>query len=260
MPRALINGIKIYYEVEGSAPGPWLTFSNSLRTDHTMWAPQTRAFAGDFRVLRYDVRGHGMSDKSEGFYSVDLLSRDLIGLWDHLGIKKSHLCGLSLGGMMGMHMGMQFADRIDKLVVCDCRGDSPPDLIETWTKRREAVIAKGMESVLDETLTAWFPPAYVEKNRDFVHLIGRTVAETSQEGYFGCSGMLCELTVGKNVGKIKVPTLFVCGSADGPHPALMKAMHEGLPGSQFALLEGGTHVANLTAEKDFNAAVRRFLT
>jgi len=260
MPRATINGIKLYYEVEGSAPGPWLTFSNSLRTDHTMWAPQAREFARDFRVLRYDVRGHGMSEKSEGYYSADLLSRDVIGLWDHLGIKRSHFCGLSLGGMTGMHMGMHFADRIDKLVICDCRGDSPPEWIANWKKRREGVIAGGMESVVEETLKTWFPPAYLDKNRDFVTMIGRTVAETSVEGYFGCSGMLCELTMAQNIRQIKPPTLFICGSADGPHPNLMRAMHEGLPGSQFALIDGATHVANLTGEKDFNAALRRFLS
>ncbi|MBT7758044.1 MAG: alpha/beta fold hydrolase, partial [Rhodospirillaceae bacterium] len=142
MPKANVNGIDLYYEVSGTAGGPWLTFSNSLRTDHTMWAPQVPEFSRDFRVLTYDVRGHGQSEATEGPYSADLLCRDLTGLWDHLGIAKSHFVGLSLGGMTGMRLGMEFADYIDKLVICDCRGDSPPEILASWKDRSEIVADK----------------------------------------------------------------------------------------------------------------------
>jgi 3-oxoadipate enol-lactonase len=259
MPHATVNGIRLYYEVEGAGGAPWLTFSNSLRTDHTMWAPQVWEFARDFRVLRYDVRGHGQSEKSAGFYPLDLLARDVVGLWDHLGIQKSHFCGLSLGGMTGMHLGMDYADRCDKMVICDCRGDSPPEWIEQWRKRREAVLARGMESVVDESLNAWFGAAQKKKEADFIAAVGRTIAETSLEGYIGCSGALCELNLTSRIKDIKRPTLFLVGSADGPHPGLMKTMHEGLPGSQYVVIDGATHLSNLTHPKEFNVAVRRFL-
>jgi 3-oxoadipate enol-lactonase len=259
MPKAKIGELEIYYEVEGTSGGPWLTFSNSLRTDHTMWAPQIPEFARDFRILRYDVRGHGQTSRTSGFYTLDTLARDLVGLWDHLGIKKSHFCGLSLGGMTGMHLGMKFPQYIDKLVVCDCRGDSPPEIVETWKKRREGVMAKGMESVVAESLNAWFLPAQHKSQADFIKCIGRTIAETSVEGYVGCSGALCELDLAPHVATIKPKTLFVCGSNDGPHPALMKAMHNGLPGSQYALIDGGTHLSNLSHTAEFNAVVGRFL-
>ena len=121
MPKATVNGVEIYTEVEGAAGRPWLTFSNSLRTVHTMWAPQIPAFAADLRILRYDVRGHGQSGQTAGKYSADLLCRDLIGLWDHLGIARSHFVGLSLGGMTGMRLGMDFAGRIGKKASCCCR-------------------------------------------------------------------------------------------------------------------------------------------
>ncbi len=261
MPKAEINGIDLYYEAEGTAGRPWLTFSNSLRTDHTMWAPQMPAFAEHFRILRYDVRGHGQSTATAGKYSADLLCRDVVGLWDHLGIARSHFAGLSLGGMTGMRLGMACADRIDKLVICDCRGDSPPEIAATWARHCDAVKAGGCEVLVDESLNAWFSAAQRAGQADFVRAIGRTIAETSVNGYIGCaSGMLSELDMAARIREIIPPTLFLVGSKDGSHPALMKSMHEGLPGSQYVVIEGGTHLANLSHPAEFNAAVLRFLS
>jgi len=259
MPHAHVNGIKLYYEVEGKGGAPWLTFSNSLRLDHTMWAPQMWDLARDFRILRYDVRGHGQSESSPGFYPLDLLARDVVGLWDHLGIEKSHFCGLSLGGMTGMHLGMEYADRCDRLVICDCRGDSPPEIVAQWAKRREAIAERGMVALVDESMNAWFGPEQKARDADFLDAIARTIVETSIEGYIGCTGALSELNLTPRVAEMKPPTLFLVGSKDGPHPALMKTMHEGLKGSQYVVIEGATHVSNLTHPEEFNAAVRKFL-
>ncbi len=260
MPKAHISGIDLYYEVEGVAGRPWLTFSNSLRTDHTMWAPQMPAFAAHFRILRYDVRGHGQSTATAGKYSADLLCRDIVGLWDHLGIARSHFAGLSLGGMTGMRLGMAYASRIDKLVICDCRGDSPPEIVATWAKRCDAVKAGGCEVLVEESINSWFSPAQRIEQADFIKAIGRTIAETSVDGYAGCaSGMLSELDMAARVREIKPSTLFLVGSKDGPHPALMQSMHEALPGSDFVVIDGGTHLANLSHPIEFNAAVLRFL-
>lgn len=259
MPKFRIDDIDVYYEIDGTSGGPWLTFSNSLRTDHTMWAPQVREFSRDFRVLRYDVRGHGQTGATPGLYTLDRLARDLIGLWDHLGITTSHFCGLSLGGMTGLHLGMKYAGYIDKLVICDCRGDSPPEIVEIWKKRREMVLAKGMEALVDESINAWFLPSQRQVQAAFIKAIGRTVAETSVEGYVGCTGALSTLDLTRHIGTVKAKTLFVVGSNDGPHPALMKAMHDGLLGSQYALIDGGTHLSNLSHELAFNAAVGAFL-
>ncbi|HEX2215249.1 MAG TPA: alpha/beta fold hydrolase [Xanthobacteraceae bacterium] len=259
MPHAHVNGIKIYYEVEGAGGAPWLTFSNSLRTDHTMWAPQIPDFAHHFRILRYDVRGHGQTEATPAPYTLDLLARDIVALWDHLGIKKSHWCGLSLGGMTGMHLGTDYPDYCDKLVICDCRGDSPPDIVEQWKKRSELVRAKGVGALADESINAWFGPEQKERDKDFIAAVRRTIEETSADGYVGCAMALTELKTAARVREIKAKTLFLVGSKDGPHPGLMKAMHEDLPGSQYVVIEDATHLSNLTHPKEFNAAVRRFL-
>jgi 3-oxoadipate enol-lactonase len=260
MPHARVNGIDLYYEVAGTSGGDWITFSNSLRLDHTMWAPQVREFSADHRVLTYDVRGHGQSEATEGPYSTDLLCADLIGLWDHLGIAKSHFVGLSLGGMMGMRLGMEHAQRIDRLVICDCRGASPEASVESWRKRADAVRTNGMEHLVKSSIDGWFDDDYRQRNGHFVAALGRTIAETDPRGYIGCAtGILSNLDMAARIAEIRTPTLFVVGSADGEHPEMMSQMHAGLPGSRYALIEGATHVSNLSHEKEFNAAVRQFL-
>lgn len=261
MPKANVNGIDLYYEVTGLAGGPWLTFSNSLRTDHTMWAPQVQAFSRDFRILTYDVRGHGQSDATDGPYSADLLCHDLTRLWDHLGIVKSHFAGLSLGGMTGMRLGTDYANYIDKLIICDCRGDSPADTVVSWKNRSDIVAEKGVSALVKGSVDAWFDDDYQMRNRDFVAAIGQSIAQTDPRGYIGCAlGMLSNLDMAARIGEIKAKTLFVVGSEDGPHPALMKAMHDGLPGSKYALIEGGSHLSNLSHAQAFNDALRAFLT
>ena len=94
------NGIGINYVIEGK--GPWLVMSHSLACDLSMWDEQAVLLKKQFRVLRFDTRGHGASDAPIGAYSLDMLSEDLRGLLDGLKVENPHFIGLSMGGMIGM--------------------------------------------------------------------------------------------------------------------------------------------------------------
>jgi len=260
MPKAAVNGFTIYYEVAGPSTGPWLTFSNSLRLDHTQWWPQVAEFCKDFRVLTYDVRGHGQSSATRGFYTMDMLARDVVGLWDHLGIDKSHFCGLSLGGITGMELGINHGARVDRLVICDCRGDSPPDQVQQWKSRRDMVMEKGMTPLVAASIDPWFNADLKKTYGDAIQALAQTIEETSVEGYSGCAGALSDLSQADNASRIKNKTLYLVGSEDGPFPGLMKKMHEDTAGSEYLVIEGATHVSNLTHPAEFNAAVRKFLS
>ena len=95
---ARANGIRIHYRVDGRAGAPWVTFVTGIANDVTMWDGQVPSLELDFRILRYDSRGHGGTEATEGDYGFDTLIGDLLGLWDALGIRQSHLVGLGLGG------------------------------------------------------------------------------------------------------------------------------------------------------------------
>lgn len=260
MPKAKVNGFTMYYEVAGPSTGPWLTFSNSLRLDHTMWWPQVAEFCKDFRVLTYDVRGHGNSSATPGFYTLAQLADDVVGLWDHLGVQKSHFCGLSLGGITAMQLGIAHGNRIDRLAVCDCRGDSPPDQSKQWADRRILVAEKGLEALVAGSIDPWFNADLKKTYADSIKALAQTIRETSLEGYNGCTGALAGGDQASHVGKIKNKTMYLVGSEDGAFPPLMEQMHKDTPGSTYVVIPGATHVSNLTHPKEFNAALRDFLT
>src|SRR4051794_12097063 len=101
MPHVRANGVNLHYELSGPAGAPVIVFSHSIGASLEMWEGQVAAFAGRYRCLRYDTRGHGGSDVIDRAASVDDLADDLAGLLDALGIATGHIVGLSLGGMIG---------------------------------------------------------------------------------------------------------------------------------------------------------------
>ena len=149
------NGVMLNAEVEGREGAPWLTFSNSLATDLTMWDAQAKALAARYRILRYDKRGHGKSDAPPGPYDLPMLVKDVIGLWDHLGIDRSHFVGLSIGGMTALGLGIDHADRLISIVPCDCRADSPPEFrAEPLYRRQPVVLAWRVLAIIEAQLDA----------------------------------------------------------------------------------------------------------
>ena len=111
------DGCSIHVEVEGPERAPVLMLSNSLGTDLHMWDEQVAPFTKHFRLVRYDRRGHGQSDAPKGPYSMARLGRDVVGVLDGLGIAKINWCGLSMGGMVGMWIGANAGDRVNKLIL-----------------------------------------------------------------------------------------------------------------------------------------------
>src|SRR6202171_5008411 len=117
MPVIQSQGCAIHVETEGRANAPALMLCNSLGTDRHMWDAQAPDFAKDFRLVRYDRRGHGKSGVPKGPYTMEMLGRDALAVMDGLGIKKINWCGLSMGGMVGQWLGANAPARIERLVL-----------------------------------------------------------------------------------------------------------------------------------------------
>ena len=141
------NDIGFNCEIEGRDGAPWLTFSNSLATDLTMWDEQVRAFVGDYRILRYDTRGHGGSTAGTGPYSLDMLADDVIAIWDKIGIDRSHVVGLSIGAMTAVGLALRHAERLNCVVVANARPDNPPELRSARDRRITAVELEGISGI-----------------------------------------------------------------------------------------------------------------
>ncbi len=151
------NGINFNYQIDGPEGAPWIIFSNSLITNLSMWDDQAAALKNEFRVLRYDQRGHGGTDAPAGKYSFATLTDDVIALMDALSIKRAHFAGISMGGMTALFLAERYGDRFDRIFPCDCGPASTPQSAQQWKERIDLGAEKGMEALVEPTIDALVP-------------------------------------------------------------------------------------------------------
>ena len=258
--RVPANGISIYYEVAGPEGAPWLTLSNSLATDLQMWDPQLDVLAENFRVLRYDTRGHGMSESLHGPYSLDLLADDVIALWDALRIKQTHFVGLSLGGMTAQALALKCPERFLSLTIADSRADCPDAYRDFWLQRIAAVENEGVASVVEATLERWFTDACRESQPAMMDGLRKMISGTSGNGYIGCTHAIMGLDFLDQLHRIDLPALFLVGTQDGgTPPEANRAMHEQVKNSQYVEIDPGSHLCNMENSEAFNQVLTGFL-
>lgn len=255
-----VNGTRIAYRLDGPEGAPVLTMSHSLSADHSMWEPQMPALSDAYRVLRFDTRGHGASDAPAGEYSLDQLADDVIGLWDKLGIDKTHYCGLSMGGMIGQTLALKAPERLRTLVLCDTSSGYPPEAQTMWADRIAAARANGLEAGIDGTIDRWFSPGFVQRAPDVIDGVRKMIAATPVDGYCGCGAAISRLNLTGRLGEIDTPTLVICGEDDQGTPvAMSETIRDGIPGAQLVILPVARHLSNMEDVAGFNAALRAFL-
>lgn len=245
--------------IEGPEGRPWITFAHSLATRLELWDEQARAVVDRYRVLRFDMRGHGRSDAPPGPYAFADLVGDVVGLWDALGIERSHFVGLSIGGMTGLGLALDRPDRLLSLVACDCRADAPAFFRNMWEERQTAVQADGLEGIVDSTIATWFPETRRESERKLIARVRGMVLATSPVGYLGCTEALKQLDYKRRLGDIRSPTLMIVGDADGAHPQEMQAMTELVSDACLIRIGPAGHLSNLEQPDAFNEALLGFL-
>src|ERR1700720_4070916 len=141
MPLLTIRNTPCYYRLGGREDRPVLMLSHSLGQDHGMWDAQAADLSAHFRVLRYDIRGHGASGVVPGDYRIEELGADALALADALGIQRFAFCGLSLGGMIGQWLAAQAPDRVTAAVLANTSARADAGAMET---RRHTVLSQGM--------------------------------------------------------------------------------------------------------------------
>jgi 3-oxoadipate enol-lactonase len=245
--------VTLHHRFDGPEGAPVLVLCNSLGTTLELWDPQLPAFAGPFRVLRYDQLGHGRSEVRPGPYTVELLGRELLALLDGLGVGRFSFCGLSLGGAVGMWLGADAGDRIDRLVLAGTSAYFGPP--ETWVERAALVRAEGMEPIADATMGRWFTPAYDTR------MFREMFAATPPEGYAACCDALRDWDFRAELGSVGVPTLVLVG-ADDPStpPTAAQLIADGIPGARVSVLPAAAHLLNVEQPDAFNRAALGHLT
>jgi 3-oxoadipate enol-lactonase len=234
--------------------------SHSLACSLAMWDPQMQALQTDYRVLRYDTRGHGGSDAPAGAYTLDQLGADATGLMDALEIDKVHWVGLSLGGMIGQCLALNHAARLHSATLCDTMAALPEGAAGIWGPRIETARSQGMMALAEPTLQRWFTPPYLEKNPPRVGRIRELIVTTPVDGFTGCCEAILGLNYLNRLSAVDVPVLIIVGKDDfGTPVAASEAMHAQMPGSQLVVLDDAAHLANVEQAEAFNKALLPFL-
>jgi 3-oxoadipate enol-lactonase len=211
-----MTAIEVPYRVDGAEDAPPLVLSNSLGSTSEMWDPQVPALSERFRLIRYEHRGHGDAPVPPEPYDLDDLGGDVVALLDRLGIERSDFCGLSLGGMIGMWLGINAPERIRRLVLL-C---TSPMLSREhdWALRGRTVREQGTGAVAEAVVERWFTPRYAEEHPDTVARMRAMVTETPATGYAGCCGAIERMDLVPELGSIRAPTLVVAGTEDPATP------------------------------------------
>ena len=252
------NDIDIHYEIEGS--GPWLTLSHSLACNLHMWDDQMAVLTPRYTVLRFDTRGHGHSTAPAGDYTLAQMADDVKGLFDALGITRTHWVGLSMGGMIGQTFALKYPGVFQSLVLADTTSRRPPDAARMWGERVQCAREHGMPGVLDGTLARWFTAPYRATRADVMQRIGAQILSTPVNGFAGACAAIAKVDTLDRLKEIACPVLIMVGEEDhGTPPEMARAIHRNLPGSELQVIASAAHLSNVEQPGVFNQALLRFL-
>lgn len=253
-----VNGIEINYAIEGE--GPVVTFSHSLGCNLSMWDAQAAALRGRYQVLRFDTRGHGQSGAPAGAYTLEQLAEDLHGLLGGLGITRTHFVGISMGGMIGQVFALKHPEMVRSLVLCDTTSRVPAGAAPVWQDRIKTAEAKGMEPLVEPTLSRWFTAPFRARRPDLMEQVGAMIRATPAQGYIGCCHAIPKINVIDRLGAVACPALVIVGEEDPGTPVEMaRDIHAALPSAELAILRSASHLSNLEQPEEFNRVLVRFL-
>lgn len=251
---------KLHSTVSGRQDAPALLLLNSLGATQEMWGPQMPLLEAHYRVIRCDTRGHGRSPTPPSPYSFDDIVADVLAVLDSHGVKKAVVMGLSLGGMTALELALAAPERVSRVVCCAARADAPPPFIQNWHNRMAMLDEGGIEAVWNGTVGMWLSDETRRDHPEREAALRESFVQTTDEGYRGCAHALMGLDCLRRLGDLAVPTLFVAGAEDAAAPpAVMLAMAEACPGSEYAIVPGAKHVVNIDRPDDFNVSILGFL-
>jgi 3-oxoadipate enol-lactonase len=255
-----INGIRLNYEVEGRRAAPAVVLHHPLATNLSTWDELAAALAPRYRVVRFDARGHGASEASPAPYTFATLCADVVGLMDHLKIERTHFLGLSMGGMVGQHLGLDRPQRLSSLILSSTSSRVPAEARGMWEERVKVARETGMASQVQPAMERWLAAATREKKPALVARLSKCVETTPVEGYVGWCQAIAGLDVSGRLGGVDLPTRVIVGAEDpATPPAAAEAIHRGIAGSDLVVVPGVSHMLHLEEPETFSRHVLEFL-
>jgi 3-oxoadipate enol-lactonase len=252
------NGLTTHYTLEGSGEGIPLVFINALGTDLRIWDGVVTHLTNRHPILRFDKRGHGLSDCPPAPYSIRDFSSDLFGLLEQLGISQTILVGISVGGMIALDFATSWPERVHSMVLCD----TAPVIgtADLWNERINKLRADGMGSMAEAILARWFAPTFKEKSPAAYQGYYNMLTRMPVEGYTGTCEALRDADLTQATRTIEAHTLILCGTEDvSTPPDLVRGFVELMPDAEFQAIPGAGHSTCIEQPDLVAEQIKRFL-
>jgi 3-oxoadipate enol-lactonase len=257
MRIARLNGLTVHWRADGPEDAPSVVFAHALGTDLRMWDRLVARLPG-IRCIRYDLRGHGLSEAPPGDYFMGDLVADAAALVEAAAGGPCVFAGISIGGVIAQGLAAERPELARGLVLMDTAGKiGTPDL---WAARVATVRARGVEALADAVLERWFPPEFRTTRADELAGWRTMLVRTPVAGYAGCAAALAGTDLRDSTARLSLPALVVAGTEDGSTPPdLVRELAADIDGASFELVPGAGHLPPIDAPDAVAAALRAFL-
>ena len=245
---------QLQHLVDGPAAAPVLVLGPSLGTDAGLFDRQVAALADRWRIVRYDLPGHGGAPLPPGPCTVASLADEVAALLRGLGVERFHYAGVSLGGAIGLALAISHPGRLLSLTVCASAARFPdPD---SWRARASIVRDEGTGAVVESRTGTWFTPRLAAERPDEADRLLTMLRATSAEGYARCCEAVADFDVRADLGRIAVATLVIAGADDPATPVgTVREVADGIPGSSFVVVPDAAHLVNAEQPVPVNEAL-----
>jgi len=251
--------IKLAYRLDGPEDAPVVFLNHCFTTDHRFW-DLTAPALGDYRVLRYDSRGHGASDKPAGDYTLSEMAGDVANLLDALDIEQVDFCGVSMGGMIGQTLTLEHPARVRSLTIGNTPCEYDATQLQAWRDRASLVTAKGIESVHEDLLARWFTEDARTAKTPGCEYVGEVMNNFLPRCFASATAAMCGLNTTSRLTQITQPVMIIASSDDPGVPvATAELMAKTIPNAQLHWLDPSRHLATLEHPDRFNQLFVDFL-
>lgn len=251
------DGCRLAVEISGPESAPCLVLVHSLGTSRTLWDGVVTALGARFRIVRFDLRGHGASAVPAGDYTTARLGQDVLSVLDGLGIQRAHVAGCSIGGQVVLWLGIHAPTRMSRLVVLNSGARLQDEAF--WNGRMATVRAEGVHAVADGVITRWFSAAFQQREPQVVAAYRAQLAATAVDGYVGCCAALRDSDLRDDCARITAPMLVVAGQHDtSTPPALAHWLGEHVPGAQVLEVDAA-HLSPVELPSELAGRLQMFL-
>lgn len=258
MARIEVNGIGIEYDIRGT--GPALLFIHGLGSCKEDWEAQHDPFTQDYRVISFDLRGHGASDKPAGPYSIAQFADDAAGLLRGMGIDAAHVVGISLGGAVAFQLALDHPALVKSLTVVNSGPDATVHTLKekfaVWM-RQYVVRRKGMAKLAGIIGPHLFPKPENRAERE--RFIERT-SRNDPQAYLHAFRALIGWSVAEKIGNIRCPMLAIAADKDYTPLSMKKAYVARIPGARLEVVADARHALPMEKPAQFNAVLKNFLS